>query len=290
MTSARQEALDMVLLAADYLEPLLDRVVFVGGAVAGFLITDPAAPGVRSTVDVDVIVEVASLGDYHRLEDRLRQLGLKQSVEDEEPICRWHARRLALDVMPTDERILGFSNHWYRGAIDHAQSIEIAEGRIIRCVSAPYFVATKLEAFRGRGGGDVYASHDLEDVVALIDGRPALVEEIGASDGELRRHVAAGIRALLADAEFLDALPEHLVQEAGNPDRAGIVLQRLERIAARRRGDPSCPRPPISTEVRWRYSAKFPQCARPCAPVRQTTDRRSKSLFATEYDCALKTT
>jgi len=42
----------------------------------------------------------------------------------------------------------------------------------------PLFIATKLEAFRGRGGGDVVTSHDLEDIVMVIDGRPELVEAL----------------------------------------------------------------------------------------------------------------
>ena len=34
---------------------LLEHLVFVGGAVAGVLITDPAMPDIRPTQDVDVI-------------------------------------------------------------------------------------------------------------------------------------------------------------------------------------------------------------------------------------------
>jgi hypothetical protein len=33
------------------------------------------------------------------------------------------------------------------------------------------FVATKLEAFASRGGGDFLTSHDLEDVLNIVDGR-----------------------------------------------------------------------------------------------------------------------
>lgn len=38
------------------LEPLADELVFVGGAVAGLLVTDPLAHAVRATDDVDDIV------------------------------------------------------------------------------------------------------------------------------------------------------------------------------------------------------------------------------------------
>ena len=51
-------------------DDLLRDFVFIGGAVAGLLITDSAAPAIRATEDVDLIVQVATLADYHRVEAR----------------------------------------------------------------------------------------------------------------------------------------------------------------------------------------------------------------------------
>jgi len=51
---------------------LRERVVFLGGAATALLITDSASPDVRFTKDVDVIVEIASRGDYYRLAESLR--------------------------------------------------------------------------------------------------------------------------------------------------------------------------------------------------------------------------
>jgi len=45
-------------------------------------------------------------------------------------------------------------------------------------VLAPYFLATKLEAFDGRGKGDYLSSHDIEDIVAVLDGRPEILDEL----------------------------------------------------------------------------------------------------------------
>ena len=64
--------------------------------------------------------------------------------------------------MPTDERILGFSNHWYIPVLASARPMEIA-GLGLRVATAVYFLAMKLEAFHGRGNDDVMSSHDLED-------------------------------------------------------------------------------------------------------------------------------
>ena len=73
--------LEMVRHVAERLGTLRDSVVFVGGAVVDLLITDPAAPTVRPTTDVDVIVEVASLHDYHKLGNLLRSLGFREDSQ-----------------------------------------------------------------------------------------------------------------------------------------------------------------------------------------------------------------
>src|SRR2546430_12717957 len=70
--------------------------------------------------------------------------------------------------MPTEEGILGFSNRWYREAIGAAREIALRDDLSIRLVTAPYFIATKYEAFIGRGRGDYLASHDFEDLMAAV--------------------------------------------------------------------------------------------------------------------------
>ncbi|WP_200383409.1 hypothetical protein [Rhodocyclus tenuis] len=50
---------------------LREQLVFVGGAVAGLLITDPAMPAIRPTEDVDLICRAVALSDYHQIETML---------------------------------------------------------------------------------------------------------------------------------------------------------------------------------------------------------------------------
>jgi len=138
---------DLLLSAAKKLVPLLDQIVFVGGCAAGLLITDPGAAPVRSTIDVDAIVQVASYPELMALEVRLRQLGFEQPHVQGAPLCRWVHGDVILDLMPTDSTILGFSNRWYPPALENAGTVELG-GYQIRLISAPYFLATKLEAFR----------------------------------------------------------------------------------------------------------------------------------------------
>lgn len=83
--------LQILEIAVERLGPLADDMVLVGGCATGLLLTDTAAPPIRATQDVDVITEVASLQDYHRLSSQLRKRSLKEDQRPDAPICRWVA-------------------------------------------------------------------------------------------------------------------------------------------------------------------------------------------------------
>lgn len=217
--------------AVELLEPLLNELVFAGGCATGLLVTDPAATGIRPTRDVDAITDVTSYAQYATLSERLRELGLNEDASEGAPTCRWRRESLIVDIMPTDERILGFSNRWYGPAIGAARTATVAR-HAIRVVTAPYFLATKLEAFHGRGGQDYRASHDLEDIIAVIDGRSELVAEVRAAHADVRDYVAAQATALLGTRAFLDALPGHLAPDVASQGRSPILLSRLEGLSA----------------------------------------------------------
>lgn len=68
--------LSMIRHVGARLGHLRDRVVFLGGAATALLITDSAALDVRVTIDVDVIVEIPSRGDYYRQANRLNMNGM----------------------------------------------------------------------------------------------------------------------------------------------------------------------------------------------------------------------
>ena len=222
--------LEMLQLAADGLQPFLEDVVFVGGCATGLLITDLAAPQTRETKDVDVIVEIASLHDYHQLAGKLRNRGFREDKSEGAPMCRWTFGAVTVDVMPTDAAILGFSNRWYSEAIANAIRVSLPAGIVIRLVAAPWFLATKLEAFYGRGNGDYMASHDIEDLIAVLDGRESVVHEVEQS-GAVGRYMAGEFGRLLALEEFHDALPCHLPSDAASQMRASIVIERITAIS-----------------------------------------------------------
>ena len=174
--------LPMLKDAVRKLAPFLKEIVFVGGVTLGLLITDEAASPIRGTTDVDVIAEIVTYADYIAFSERLRQAHF---TEDTGLTCRWHNGSLTLDVLALNKEVLGFTNIWYEPALRHASSVSLWGGQAIRVITAPFFLATKMEAFRGRGRMDFQASHDLEDFVAVIEGRDTLLQEIAASPEEL---------------------------------------------------------------------------------------------------------
>jgi hypothetical protein len=212
------------------LVPVLDELVFVGGCTTGLFITDPAAGGVRPTKDVDAIVDVTSYAEYTTLSERLRTLGLAEDTTPGAPFCRWRHGQLIVDVMPTDATVLGFSNRWYPTAIETAQTFRIA-GHDVRVVTPPLFIATKLEAFHGRGDDDVVASHDLEDIITVIDGRPEIVGDVAAASDDVRAYIGAEIRELLGNRDFTEALAGFLLPDPASQERRSLLEGRLRSLS-----------------------------------------------------------
>jgi hypothetical protein len=202
----RDPNLDQLIAAADALRPLLSELVFVGGCVTGLLITDEAAGEPRGTIDVDAIAEITSYAQYAEFGERLRSLGFNEDTSEGAPVCRWIRGEMILDVMPLDEKILGFSNRWYKAAMEASMTQKLRGDLEIRMVTAPYFVATKLAAFRGRGRGDFLGSHDLEDVVSVVDGRESLSAEVRDAGPELREYVGREIANLRILASSMHCL------------------------------------------------------------------------------------
>jgi predicted nucleotidyltransferase len=210
---------------------LCSQFVFVGGAAAGLLITDVATPAIRRTDDVDIVTSAQDLADYYRFEAQLRSLGFMQDQSPDAPVCRWRVDGVALDLLPTQEEILGFTNQWYRMGVATAQTLTLPSGVPIRVLRAPEFIATKLEAFYGRGGGDYLFSHDMGDIISVIDGRASLLNECHESLAPLREYLAAQFQHLLTHRSFVDALPGHLPPDLASQARLPDLLIKIKHIS-----------------------------------------------------------
>lgn len=93
-------------------------------------------------------------------------------------------------------------------------------------------MATKFEAFHERGEGDVVGSHDLEDIVTVIDGRMEIVEDVRVEQFDVRAFVASEVALLLSSTAFLYALPGFLLPDPASQARLPILLERLHALAA----------------------------------------------------------
>jgi predicted nucleotidyltransferase len=217
------------------LEPLLPRLVFLGGIVTELLVTEPIAPPARVTADVDVVIDILHFGDYfNSFREELVTLRLEEDTREGAPRCRWRfldAPRQIVDIMPTKGDILGFSTRWYSDAYAAATLFQLPGGPAIRLVTPPYFLATKLTAFGDRGRRDPISSHDLEDVIAVVDGRESLFAEIQASPTEVRHFISSSWRELLETGNVPALLEAHLPPDAASQARAGLVLERIEAMA-----------------------------------------------------------
>jgi predicted nucleotidyltransferase len=229
MAAVVGQLLHMLRTVAEALgDDLRERLVFVGGCTTALFITDEIVlDGVRATDDVDLIVDLVGQAQWAQLQDHLRQKGFAESQEDN-VICRMRLGGLKVDFMPDDEDVLGFSNRWYAKGIETAVTCPLTDTLNIKRLTPELFVATKLEAYLGRGNNDLLGSRDMEDILLVVDGREGLVAEIQNADCDIRGYIAEQLRALLHHAEF-----DHFLQGniRGPEGRVDIVQERFVAIS-----------------------------------------------------------
>ena len=209
---------------------LREELVLVGGCSVGLLISDTARPPVRETIDVDMVAQMTTIADYYSTGEQLKACGFKQAP-DEQNMCRWKRGNLILDVLPSNEKILGHStNRWYPIAVSSAQPCVLPSGLQIRLITAPLFMATKFDAFHNRGEGD-YLRHDMEDIVNLVDGRIELIEEVAQCPDLVKGYLREEFDILTTDDSFLDLLPAHFRGDATSQARVEVVIERMRKLA-----------------------------------------------------------
>jgi hypothetical protein len=190
------------------LEEIADEVVFVGGATVALYADRPAAES-RPTEDVDILVEVIHYRDYGIIEERLR---LKGFVNDTTSgvICRYVVNGIIVDVMPTGENVLGFSNNWYKDGFVTSVYFELSENDRVRIFKPVYFLATKLVAFNNRGGGDGRVSSDFEDIIFVLNNRNAIWQELREAEEAVTAWLKEQFKALLANTYIDEWIASHL--------------------------------------------------------------------------------
>jgi hypothetical protein len=207
------------------LKSIKDDLVFLGGATISLFITEPHNVTIRETFDVDCVVDVIHRTAYDDISKKLRLIGFNEDMESS-VTCRFKKGSLILDLMPIDEKILGFSNIWYKDGFENA--IKVKVGSIdIKVFSLPFLIATKIEAFKGRGKGQYISSHDIEDIVTLFDGRSTIAMDMKMSNKKVQDYLRAEFKKLLSDQNFQNSLEAHISDRQNLVGRKQIIIDRM---------------------------------------------------------------
>lgn len=210
------------------LGPLNEQVVYVGGAVVSLYIDDPSADDVRPTKDLDLTMEIASLGELESLREELIKRGFKQSADDS-VVCRFRYEDVLVDVMAT--RAIGWApgNRWFALGFDHAFGY-VLEGLTVRLLTLPYFLATKFDAFFDRGIQDLYASHDFEDIVYLFNHVSDIAEQVLNSEETVMNHLKECAQRILDSSQIQETIVGNLYHE-DRDKRFDLIMDKLKKIA-----------------------------------------------------------
>jgi predicted nucleotidyltransferase len=215
----------LVKVATALGDALIKIMVFVGGCTTGLLVTDDfTKEQIRYTDDVDLIVNIMGYAAWTDLQDQLKVKGFSIDM-GEEVMCRMILDNLKVDFMPVDDKALGFTNIWYKDAVATAQDYALSDTLTIKLITPEYFVATKLEAYLGRGEGDALSSHDIEDLLNIFDGRASIVDDILSASANLKNYVSEQLKLLVNDGNF-----EYAVQATARNDsgREQLIFERIE--------------------------------------------------------------
>ena len=209
---------------ANALGELKEKVVFVGGATIS-LYADRPVFEIRPTDDVDVIIEILNYADRAKLEEKLRSIGFNHDIESG-VICRYQIQGIIVDIMPTDDPSIGFTNKWYPEGYKQAVNYDIDEQCRVSILSAPYFIATKLEAFKSRGKSDGRTSHDFEDIVYVIENRQVIWDEINNTQAGVKAYLKNEFQNLLNNPNITEWIDCHV--ERGLPPATYAILNKIK--------------------------------------------------------------
>lgn len=196
---------------AEALGELNKDVVYVGGAVVSLYIDDAAAEDVRPTKDIDISMEIASLGELEKIREELVKKGFYQTSEDN-VVCRFRFEDVKVDVMATKAVGWAPANPWFEPGFQYIINFNVDEIEI-NCLSLPYFLATKFTAFYDRGAKDPRASHDFEDIVYLMNHTSDLAEQVLTAPDDVRNYLIECFSDVLSDGVKQEAILGNLFHE-----------------------------------------------------------------------------
>lgn len=225
-----EENISIIKIVYDALGDLQNKVVFVGGVVVP-LYADTQSIEARFTDDVDVIIELLNYSSLAKLEEQLIKMGFQNDIESK-VICRYKVKGITVDIMPTTLETFGFSNKWYPEGYKYSIDYQIGTDCSIKILNVPYFLATKFEAFKGRGKYDGRTSQDFEDIVYILENRRSVWNEIEQLFGEIKEYLIAEFSELLKNPYIIEWIDCHV--ERASPPSTYLILSEIEKIVRQR--------------------------------------------------------
>lgn len=213
---------------AKALGPLNNQVVYVGGAVVSLYIDDPSADDVRPTKDLDLTMEIASLGELESLREDLVARGFVQTAM-EDVVCRFKYDDVLIDVMATIPIGWAPGNRWFEQGFKKAFTFDLDDLQI-RLLPLPYFLATKFDAFFDRGIKDIYASHDYEDIVYLLNHCSDISDQVLDSEDDVKIYLKESASKIIESRSLKEAIVGNLFYEK-QEQRFDLIIKKLTNIA-----------------------------------------------------------
>jgi hypothetical protein len=219
----RKIDIESVIEVATALGELNQKSVFVGGSVVSLYIDDPAAEELRPTMDIDIALEIVTLGQLEQTRQTLTKKGFVQDPQ-QNIICRFVYDGILVDVMSTKEIGWAPANSWFREGFEHLETISLDENTSIKILPLAYFLASKFEAYHNRGK-DPRTSHDLEDIIYLLDNRMNLVKDIHCAPDNVLSFLRSEFKALLTP-QLEEAILGHM-NPISRKDRFPLLREKL---------------------------------------------------------------
>ena len=216
---------------AEGMQNLNERLVYVGGAMAGSYANDPAATEPRPTTDVDCVVDSKNYAEHAAVEEQLRKLHFQNDTDSEPPvICRWVYNGEIVDVMSFEEKSLSFGNRWYRPGFEHRELYMLPSGKQIYRLPVTYYLASKIEALLSRGGADWRDAKDFEDIIYVLNYCTDIMARFCDSEMEVQQYLSEQFAAMLHRHNINEEI--ECVISADEIERTDMLIQIMRDIAS----------------------------------------------------------
>ncbi|TKD66537.1 nucleotidyl transferase AbiEii/AbiGii toxin family protein [Flavobacterium sp. ASW18X] len=208
------------------LKDIKEEMVFVGGAVVSLYTDDPAADEIRPTQDIDLTINIINLNHWEKVQEKLSALGFYPDPYGH-AICSYKYKDIPVDIMAAEDGPLGPANRWYKIGFKNLWSAT-AKDQDIKILSAPCYLATKFEAFNDRGT-DYRTSHDVEDIVNVLDNRINIVQEIKEDNPSVQAFIIQQLKVIIEKGLLQETLVSH-IHPLVITERLPIVNEKITQI------------------------------------------------------------